>query len=509
MNKRTLGASVAMVLLAAACGQYPRTHELQIGYGPAGQGVAPGTAGAQGSGLGGGTTTGTGGTVPGALGGTSTTTGAPGTSTTTGGTAGGTIPGSTPSTGATTPPPGGGGSTPTPGQTTPPPGGGGTPTPPPGGGNMTGVTATNITIGIHAPITGAAPVTNESFVTQKDLYWRYGGPNLTPVNIYGRGVTVLIKDDQYTPSTATAVCQQMAEGQGSADRNAFLLIGGAGTDQIVACAQYARARGIPYLSAGVAQTNLQGFANYFALSMTYSQQMPLLAQYIHNVMGKTNNSRILLVASDTANFNDAVAAFQRYFPGAPVLRPPKNDHGEQWGDRLCSGVTPAYDVVVPITAPTFYLEMAGRAAGCHPQFAGVGITMGVDEVADVGCKAGTATQNAQFFHPTPAFIDSDQYDANFRKAAAKANVEADDIGWILWGLSKALHQMLIKAGQNLTREGFINAVQTGTFNPAPFPALRYSPTNHFGASSVNVLINMCNGVTGGFYDTLHSNKTGF
>jgi len=108
----------------------------------------------------------------------------------------------------------------------------------PTGGDATGVTSTSITIGIHAPLAGAAPLKNESFQKGKDLYWLRGsGPD---VKIYGRTVKVVFADDHYNPTHARSVCQTMAEQQ-----HAMLLVGGGGTDQIQACAQYAASKGIP------------------------------------------------------------------------------------------------------------------------------------------------------------------------------------------------------------------------------------------------------------------------
>src|SRR5205814_1693329 len=97
-----------------------------------------------------------------------------------------------------------------------------------GGGPAWGDT---VVIGIHAPITGAAPVTLNSFTSEKDLFWRYGNGG-RPVTVYGRHVRVVVQDDQYNPSHAQQVCQQMVQ-----QDHAFVLVGGAGTDQIVACAQ--------------------------------------------------------------------------------------------------------------------------------------------------------------------------------------------------------------------------------------------------------------------------------
>ena len=62
-----------------------------------------------------------------------------------------------------------------------------------------GVTDKEIVIGMHAPITGAAPVPQDSVDKAKDLYCRFlaerGG-------IFGRNVRIVFRDDQFNPSRA-------------------------------------------------------------------------------------------------------------------------------------------------------------------------------------------------------------------------------------------------------------------------------------------------------------------
>src|SRR5207248_2372495 len=70
---------------------------------------------------------------------------------------------------------------------------------PPGGGDSTGVTATSITLGFHAPVTGAAPVSAASFLAGANLYWNYGD-NGKPATIDGGHVHVIAKHDHYNAS---------------------------------------------------------------------------------------------------------------------------------------------------------------------------------------------------------------------------------------------------------------------------------------------------------------------
>jgi hypothetical protein len=459
---RPMAFAAVAALIVTGCGQYPGVHEQAVASGEiaetgfGGEGGVPGTEGT--GGLAG--TGGTGGTGSGTSG-------------------GGTGSGS-----------GGTGS-----------GGPGVPT----GGDATGVTATTITVGVHAPLTGAAPLKATSFNAGKDLYWKYGN-NGGPVTIHGRKIQTVFQDDQYNPSHARAVCQQMAE-----QSKSFLLIGGGGTDQIQACAQYAASRGIPYLSAGVTENQLRSLGNYFALSMSYPQQAPLLAQYIKKNRGAFGwdgePSRVAVVATNTTNFDDAVAAFTQAMPGVTVFRPEKNERGSSMAGRLCTGTVKNFDVVFPLVAPTYYLEMAG-AAKCNPQYAGVGVTMGLDQVASTGCRSGGSTEDARFFSPAPAFADAAKYDREFLDAAAKEGVQPDDIMFLLWGVSKGLHQLFDKAGPNLTREQFIASTSTATVETGVYPTLRYTPQDHFGADQVHVLRNVCSG-SGGHYVTEAAFKSSF
>ncbi|MFN2543174.1 MAG: ABC transporter substrate-binding protein [Actinomycetota bacterium] len=493
--RRSVVIVAILALLAVSCGQYQNVHTQGVAAGE----TTSGGALTSGDTTSGDTTTGSGTTLPG--------------STDTTGSTGTTIPGTT-GTGSTDTTTGSGstGSTDTTGGTETGTGDttGGSdasgPTPGPSGpGDATGVTATSITIGIHAPLTGAAPVKQTSFESGKDLYWKYGD-NGQPVKIFGREVKVIFQDDHYNPSTAKTVCQQMAE-----EDHAFLLIGGAGTDQIVACAQYSAGQGIPYLSAGVTKTQLAHFSNYFAISSTYSDQTHLLADYIRNVLKITDQSKIAMVAEDTPNFDDAVAAFQQEFPQATApFRPGKNDAGESMANNLCTGPVKKFDVVFPLVSPIYYLHLA-HAAQCHPHYVGIGLTEGIDAVANIGCPD---TSNAEFFNPSPAWHDRDKFDKTYETAVAAAkkdnpNFANDDIVWLLWGLMKTVGVMLKAAGPDLTRQGFISAAQTATVHSGVYPDLKFSPNNHFGTTQVHQLKNVCPESGGGYYVTERAFVNGF
>jgi hypothetical protein len=483
--KRLFVFLAVFAMLGAACGQYGNVHETAAGTSTE-SGTTTGTTTSSSSGLGGFTSTGTG-TAP---------TGGGSSLTTTGG--GASISGNSTQTTGTSSTSGG---TTTTGGTQTSGGTGTTQEQAPTGGSSVGVTDSSITIGIHAPLTGAAPVRQDSFQAGKDLYWKYGDGG-KPVKIFGRTVNVVFEDDHYNPSYAQSVCQKMVE-----QEHVFAIIGGAGADQIVACARYAASRGVPYLSAGVTEAALRGLDNYFALSASYPYQSTLLAQRMKHEFKVTDGSNVAMIAEDTPNFDDAVDAFTKALPGTEVIRVDKEQNGSTLAPSLCTGTLKKFDFVFPLFAPVHYLEMV-HAANCHPKYLGIGLTMGIDTVARLGCPD---TAGAQYFNPSPAYADRQKFDPEYAKAIAAATKKGDDtdddIVWLLWGLMKTVGQLLDNAGKNLTREGFIYATERASVRSGVYPDLQYSPTDHFGATQVHVLENVCSG--GGRYVTRAAFKSKF
>jgi ABC-type branched-subunit amino acid transport system substrate-binding protein len=340
-------------------------------------------------------------------------------------------------------------------------------------------------------VTGAAPLPSQSFERAADLYWRWitegqGG------SVLGRDkVEVIFADDRYEPSAARQVCRQLAS-------RAVLLVGGGGTDQIQACGQLAGQLNVPYFSPGVTEAGLGGNPWYFASSMTYRQQGPLLAQYVHrNFQGQ----RAAAVVTQTANFNDAVEGWEAGVRQAGIdyyrtLRHPRGDTG--WYAGFAAELADNdVEVVYMLTSPLDYIRFAQRAReqGHDFQYVGVGVTMGLNAVLQSGCPD---VDRGVFFSPFPALELADRMDADFRRAAQRFNAPSDDIAWALWGINKTLHVLFDRYertyGTDLTREDFREVVSTaGRVESGIFPPQNYSSNNHFGGTAVHVLRADCGG----------------
>jgi branched-chain amino acid transport system substrate-binding protein len=363
----------------------------------------------------------------------------------------------------------------------------------PSGGNSTGVSDAVIKIGIHAPLTGAAPVPSDSVEKGKDLFFRW--LQAKGIKINGREVKVVLKNDNYNPSQAVSVCKEMVEKD-----KVFLLTGAAGTDQIQACARYAASVGVPYISAGVTERGVTGLPNYFTTSTTYADQGPLLADYLASRLG-AKGEKNGLVFFDTPNFSDAAAAFksglrkfgvklhyEKYVSKAADDDEAKNVIGE----LKAKGIKNVY----VLTSPFWFIDLNKECTlqSYCPQWVGVGISMTFDSVASAACPG---INNAAFFSPFPAWFDTKRYDKNFDAAVRRFHPEengGDDFMWLSWIGSKVIGEMLKYPGRNLTRERFVYFLERKRgINVGVGPRLDYAPDNHLGARTVYVNEARCRG----------------
>ena len=351
--------------------------------------------------------------------------------------------------------------------------------------------AKTIRIALHGPLTGAG-VPQDSFKSGTPKYWDNGGK---PRLIKGYRVIAEAFDDKYQPGPAVKACNAKAKTE-------FLIVGGAGTDQIQACARSSvLARGnVPYISAGVTENGLGGLKNYFATSLTYPKQARLVVAMAKNggYLAPKNGKGWAIVISNTPNFLDAeqaiVAELQKAGQKATVIRTPKSGADSTTvANRLREG---GFESVYFLGQPLFFIELVGKA-GCPaycPQWAGVGVSMGVNSVHNLACNGSRGGYKGEFLSPYPGL--------DMAPKLAPGVQFKDDIEFSIYGSSQILEQMLQAVpGPSFSRESFIAAVQGKTFKGGIFPNLTYT-NGRFGGTGAYALKSDCSKVykTNGFYE---------
>ncbi|HEX6311316.1 MAG TPA: ABC transporter substrate-binding protein [Acidimicrobiia bacterium] len=377
--------------------------------------------------------------------------------------------------------------------------GSGTETPTDGGGggqhepgpdNTSGVTDDEIVIGVHAPVTGASPLPQRTFDVGKDVYWKFLAQS-DPEALGGRTARVVFRDDEFNPRRAVQVCREMVE-----QENAFILVGGGGADQITACAQYAAEVGVPYFSAGVNEDGLEDLSTYFALSLTYAQQAPLIARQLE----EAGIERVGAVVSDTPSFQDGHAAFVEAAEEAGLDlvvddEINKNASEAESLSEVQKLKNADAEAVFILTSPLVYLGVAGggRNQNYEPVFVGPGITSGLNQVLEFGCPG---TGNGQFLSPFPELDVINELDPDYLPAYQEfgQGEDADDIGIALWGLNKAIALMFeaTLAEGDLGRAELMNTIEAGeVFESSVYPPVSYSPEERFGGTGAYLLVADC------------------
>jgi branched-chain amino acid transport system substrate-binding protein len=351
------------------------------------------------------------------------------------------------------------------------------------GADRTGVNDTTIRIGIHAPVTGAAPFPQQAFEQANDLYWKFlaekGG-------VQGRNVEVVFRDDKYNPTSAVQACREMVE-----EQKVFAIIGFAGADQITACARYADSVNVPYFSGGVNEEGLAGLNRYFALSQTYDQQSATLAKLMKNRIGKTKVAIVVIASPSLNNTVKSITSAVLKAGGLQIVRNSRIGKYASDAELLSeaqqlrnSGAEVVYIIAAPI--PFIKLATNAQAQAYHPVWVGPGTTNGLAVVASAGCPS---IDGAKFLSPFPQLDAIDELDPDYKPAFRKhVGANPDDIGILMWGLNKSFHQMLEATGRDLSRQSFLKTVTSGrVFHSNVYPDVSYDSTTRFGAKTAHLL----------------------
>ena len=464
-------AVLAGALATSACGLKPEVKDqLAQSGGAGGGGVGGVTGGVDGSvggtdgtgGVAGGSTDGTGGFAGGTgTGGTGTTSGTSGTGGTVGGTSGGTSGG----TGGTS----GTGTT------------GGTAAAGPGDdGNTTGIDFEKkvVRIALHGPLTGAG-VPQDSFKSGTPKYWA----NHKLAN--GFSVEAVAIDDKYNAPDALRACNAAA-------KENFLIVGGAGTDQIQACAQsqVLRRGSVPYLSAGVTENGLGALPNYFATSLSYKQQGPLVVQ-----MAKENkyfDGKWAVIITEGPNFADAkdsiVSALKssgaKFDPSKDIYLTDKSPQNcSALGTQVKGG---AYNAIYFLGQPAFFAQCVG-VIGSTPTYTGPGPSFATNSIVNLACNAAGGQYKGFYLHPGSGIDQAPQ------RAKVAQGFFKDDIEYLIYASMAQLEFAFNLVKGKLTREKFIATLRGAQIPDLISPGADYRGGARFGGKAAFALKASCGG----------------
>jgi ABC-type branched-subunit amino acid transport system substrate-binding protein len=238
-------------------------------------------------------------------------------------------------------------------------GGDGGTTPSPSGGDTTGVTDSEIKIGVHAPITFSGVPLNlaedpiKGIHTYADYINANGGIN-------GRKITLDIQDDRYDSDGARNSAQTLIN-----DHQNFMVSGTLGIDQVAIVATEAANRGVPYTAAGgVEAAPIPGM---YQVSASYTTHAQKLAQFMASDPVLSGKKRVGVVAVDSQFVRPLVQEFREALApyGFQIVaeiynqKPAQNPDYNGYILQLRAANT---EVVVPLTDPLTTQQIVQRCA---------------------------------------------------------------------------------------------------------------------------------------------------
>ncbi|MBU6379981.1 MAG: ABC transporter substrate-binding protein [Acidobacteria bacterium] len=349
-----------------------------------------------------------------------------------------------------------------------------------------GLTATSIKLGITVPMTGIASPGYNKIPGAMKAYFDYVNAN---GGVNGRKISLVIKDDQYIPTTAVARANELILRD-----KVFALVGTLGTAStkaISASTQLSR-RGIPSLFVN---TGFSGFADKkaypttFSILPSYQMEAKIMGKYIkENYAGK----KLALIYQDDDFGRDALAGFKQagvtfgtyipYASGSQAL--PATGAG--WISKL-KAAGAEVTVLFGVTSASTAALANAYAAQFKTQWVLGSVGGDATTIAATNKAYVPLLYGAKGFSFAPAPTDSnDEYIKLFQSIYAAAQPTQTFDNNVVAGMSNAFLavQALSAAGSNLTRANLIKVIEEkGSTFASPFlTPLGYSATSHVGAT---------------------------
>ncbi|AMP40281.1 MULTISPECIES: ABC transporter substrate-binding protein [Ralstonia solanacearum species complex] len=349
---------------------------------------------------------------------------------------------------------------------------------------QTGVTADSIIIGQSAPLSGAAAELGQQLSLGARLY--FNAVNAAG-GIHGRKIDFRVLDDGFDAEATARNTRALVN-----NAKAFALFGFVGTQSSLAALKVANPAGVPFFApyAG-AQSLREPFArNVFHVRAGFNDETAAIVQQI-KIMGR---KRIGVIYNDDAYGRSGLDGLQH------ALALPANAGlglvGQASVARYTTNVRAALSSVLAhkpevIVVVCGYQTVAALVSEAHVQgYAGqfynlslVGSKMQTKELGTTG--SGVVISQVM---PYPRSVSMPIVREYQKLLKANGITEFDYCSLEGYIAARVFVEGLRRAGRDLTRDKFIQAIETLSHYDMGGFVLNFSPSNHLGSSFVEMTI---------------------
>jgi len=345
--------------------------------------------------------------------------------------------------------------------------------------SVPGVTATEIVVGTHQPLTGPAAAGYSKISAATKAYFDYVNAN---GGVFGRKITYKIMDDGYNPANTQQVVRQLV-----LQDKVFAILNGLGTPTHTGVLDFLNTNKVPdlFVASGSLSWNQPTKYPYtFGYNPNYTIEGKIIADYVKaNFAGQ----KVCVFGQHDDFGADGLKGVQQVLGAGGVA------HSETY-DVTNTNVAPAIgalkqagcQVTVSFSVPGFTALAVGTAARTGFRTQWVVSNVGADYTTLSGLLTAAGTPLLEGLLSTsylPAVDDTaNPWIAEFRKLNDQYNNSAPFDGNVEYGFSVGylFVQALKAAGKDLTRQGIVQAVEKGGFTGPGLAPFRYSKTDHSG-----------------------------
>jgi branched-chain amino acid transport system substrate-binding protein len=356
-----------------------------------------------------------------------------------------------------------------------------------------GITETSIKLGAHYPLTGVAAPGYSEIPTGVDAYFDYVNAN---GGVNGREIDYIYKDDAYNPTNTSSVVNQLV-----LEDEVFAIVGGLGTPTHSAVLEFLNSEGVPdlFVSSGslLWGENPQDYPYTFGWQTDYESEGKIIGQYIAE---NFPDAKVGLFLQDDDFGEDGEAGIRQYIDGQIVAAeryvPGNTDVGPQIAALQAAGA----DFVVGFNVPSYTAlsQLVALRLGYTPQwfYSNVGSdptlvgsllsNFSQGAVTDASPLDGALTTD---YLPTVDDADNPWIQL-FQQIWDEHGGEGELTNYRVYGMAQAYTtvQALQAAGQNPTRDGLVEAIETtgAEWEGPVFAPYRYSADSHMGTGGMGI-----------------------
>jgi ABC-type branched-subunit amino acid transport system substrate-binding protein len=357
-----------------------------------------------------------------------------------------------------------------------------------------GITAHQILIGSHQPLTGPAAPGYSEIAPASNAYFQYVNAH---GGIYGRKIKYTYLDDGYDPSKTVSVVHQLV-----LQDNVFAIFDGLGTPTHLAVMNFLNSSKVPdvFVASGCACWNNPAQApETFGWQIDYIREGKILGAYIKkHFAGK----KIGYFYQNDEFGQDGVKGLDYEIPKSQVVSrqsyvPTNTNVGPQVAALKAAGA----QVVVSFSIPAFtaLFKLTSLKLGYNPTLAVSNVgsdPLTLDGLLQAFAKqAGKAVNGAALTQGiiTDGYLPSlgdtgNSWIALFKKVHDTYDAKAPFDGNVLYGEAVAYTfvQAMLKAGKNPTRASLVNAINAGLPQGPSVAPYAFSATDHAGITGAYI-----------------------